>query len=403
MSDAPTTVNEAERRRRWRLALGGSDPSNGGQGLLEEVGLSAADLARDRALEMVYGGERRGGREASSPTVSRWLGDIRTYFPTSVVKVLQQDAMNRLGLHQLLLEKELLDQVVPDINLVATIVALNGVIPPASRESARAVVRSLVRDLERRLSEPMRQAVTGALDRASRTNRPRRVSEVDWNRTIRANLRDYQPELRTIVPTRLIGYGRRSQQVQREVILCIDQSGSMAESVVYSSVFGAVLASLRAIRTRLVVFDTAVVDLTDEISDPVDVLFGVQLGGGTDIAGALAYCESQVTRPNDTIVVLISDLYEGGLTENLVRRVGSLLHSGVQVIALLALSDNGAPAYDPQHAGLLAEMGVPAFACTPDLFPDLMAAAIRRQDIAAWAAGRGIVTAAPVADPVPSP
>jgi VWA domain containing CoxE-like protein len=166
--------------------------------------------------------------------------------------------------------------------------------------------------------------------------------------------------------------------------------------VVYSSVFGAVLASLRSVRTRLVVFDTAIVDLTDLLDDPVDILFGVQLGGGTDIAGALSYCESQITSPSQTILVLISDLYEGGLTEKLMTRAASLVGSGVQVIALLALSDEGKPAYDAENAASLASLGIPSFACTPDAFPSLMATAIMRQDIAAWAASRGIVTAAPV-------
>ena len=197
-----------------------------------------------------------------------------------------------------------------------------------------------------------------------------------------------------MIPERLVGYGRRNHQVQRHITLCIDQSGSMANSVVYSSVFGAVLASLKSVQTRLVVFDTAVVDLTDQMADPVDVLFGVQLGGGTDIAGALAYCQSTITNPSDTILVLISDLYEGGVQEEMVRRVSAMVDAGIQVIALLALSDEGAPMYDHENAEALAAIGVPAFACTPDLFPDLMAAAIQKRDISAWAAANDITTTA---------
>lgn len=170
-------------------------------------------------------------------------------------------------------------------------------------------------------------------------------------------------------------------------------SGSMAESIVYSSVFGAVLASLRTVATSLVVFDTQVVDLTEEISDPVDVLFGVQLGGGTDINRAIAYCQGLVRQPNDTVFVLISDLYEGGIAEEMLRRCAELVSSGVTMVALLALSDSGSPSYDVAHAAALADIGVPAFACTPDLFPDLMAAAIERRDISAWAAANDVVTA----------
>jgi Mg-chelatase subunit ChlD len=234
--------------------------------------------------------------------------------------------------------------------------------------------------------------VTGALDRASRTRRPRRLADVDWNRTIRANLRHYQPDLNTVIAETLIGYGRRQQAVQRDVVLCVDQSGSMASSVVYSSVFAAVLASLRALRTSLVVFDTSVVDLTPQLADPVEVLFGTQLGGGTDINQALAYCEQLIQRPNDTILVLISDLMEGGDEIALRRRAATLAAAGVSVVALLALSDDGAPAYDHENAQAFAALGVPTFACTPDLFPDLMAAAIEKRDVGAWAAEAGIVT-----------
>jgi Mg-chelatase subunit ChlD len=292
-----------------------------------------------------------------------------------------------------LLEPELLEAVEPDANLVATLLSLNRVIPAKTRETARLVVRKVVEELERRLEQKTRAAVTGALDRASRTRRPRRLADVDWNRTIRANLRHYQPDLQTVIAETLIGYGRRQQAVQRDVVLCVDQSGSMATSVVYSSVFAAVLASLRALRTSLVVFDTSIVDLTSELSDPVEVLFGTQLGGGTDINRALAYCERLVQRPNDTILVLISDLMEGGDKLALRRRVASLVASGVSVIALLALSDDGAPAYDRDNAQAFAALGVPTFACTPDRFPDLMAAAIEKRDVNAWAAKEGIVTA----------
>ena len=210
---------------------------------------------------------------------------------------MQKDAIERLGLTRLLLEPEMLEAVEPDVHLVGTLLSLSRVMPEKARESARAVVRAVTRDLERRLSQRTRSAVTGALNRASRTNRPRRPADIDWDRTIRANLKHYLPEHRTIVPERLVGYARKQQAVARDVVLCLDQSGSMASSVVYAGVFGAVLASIRSLRTSLVVFDTAVVDLTDQLSDPVDVLFGTQLGGGTDINRAVAYCQRLITRP----------------------------------------------------------------------------------------------------------
>ena len=416
---------DAEQLRRWRLVLGGGEADGTG------AGLAGRDAGVDAALAALYGGgperqggppsaggpgpgpdrapgaggprrgsrrprpgARAGGLGASAPSVVRWLGDIRTYFPSSVVRVMQQDAMERLGLRQLLLEPELLEAVEPDVHLVSTLLALNRVMPEQTRQTARRVVATVVEELERRLAPPTRQAVTGALDRASRTRRPR-LADVDWNRTIVANLRHYQPEHGTVIPERMVGYGRRQRAFQRDVVLCLDQSGSMASSVVFSAIFGAVLASIRTLRTSLVVFDTSVVDLTAELDDPVDLLFATQLGGGTDINQALRYCQGLVRRPSETILVLVSDLFEGGAEEEMHRRVAALVAAGVQVVALLALSDDGAPAYDHENAAALAALGVPAFACTPDLFPDLMAAAIERRDVARWAATHDLAAARP--------
>ncbi|WP_374582791.1 VWA domain-containing protein [Pseudoduganella sp.] len=381
MSGAPCTQQELERR--WRLMLG-SEADN--------LPLAPQDAALERTLESLYEpGERRGGLQGSAPNVARWLGDIREYFPSSVVQLMQKDAMQRLGLQQMLLEPEMLRSVQPDVHLVATMLSLNRLMPSRTRETARQVVRQVVQELERKLANPMRQAVAGSLNRAARNTRPRH-NEIDWLRTIRANLRHYQADYHTIVPERRIGFARKTQSL-RDIVLCIDQSGSMAPSVVYASIFAAVLATIKAVSTQVVVFDTAVVDLTSLLSDPVEVLFGTQLGGGTDINRALAYCETLVQRPQDTIFVLISDLYEGGNAAQMLARARSMAASGMQMVCLLALDDHGAPSFDRQHAAQLADMGIPCFACTPDKFPDLMAAAIRKQDMAAWAAQQDIAVA----------
>ncbi|MFF9499503.1 VWA domain-containing protein [Streptomyces sp. NPDC014656] len=382
-----STSTPDERLRRWRLVLGGAAAEGTGRAL------SGTDAAMDAALAALYdgpdgpdgrgdrgGGERKGGLGGSAPSVARWLGDIRRYFPRPVVRVMQRDAIDRLGLATLLLEPETLEAVEPDVHLVGTLLSLREALPETTRETARAVVRKVVADLEARLASRTRTAVTGALDRTVRISRPRH-RDIDWDRTLRANLKHYLPEHRTVVPERLIGHGRASRAVRKEIVLCVDQSASMAASVVYASVFGAVLASLRAVATRLVVFDTSVVDLTDALDDPVDVLFGTRLGGGTDINRALAHCQSRITRPADTVVVLVSDLYEGGIRGELLRRVAAMKASGVTFVALLALSDEGEPAHDREHAAALAALGVPAFACTPDLFPEVMAAALERRPL----------------------
>jgi Mg-chelatase subunit ChlD len=379
-----------ERLRRWRLVLGDQGDQTLGAPQGDDQKLDAVLRALyDAEGQGTTGADRQGGLGGSSPNVARWLGDIRTYFPAPIVRVMQQDAIDRLGLKRLLLEPELLAEVEPDVHLVATLVSLSSVIPARTRETARQVVRRVVQDLERRLAEPLRRAVGGALSRALRNPRPR-LREIDWNRTIRANLKHYQPEQRTIIPERLIGNGRKRPSL-KDVIICIDESGSMAESVVYASVLGAVMASLPAVTTRLVVFDTSVVDLTDELDDPVDLLFGVRLGGGTDIGRAVEYCTTHITRPADTVFVLISDLFEGGLRDKLLARTASLVASGVTFVALLALSDSGRPSYDHELAAALVAIGVPAFACTPDLFPELMAAALTGRDLQQWAAARELV------------
>ncbi len=388
-SNAPSAPTGAgggdERARRWRLVLGGEAADGTGYRLGE------FDAKIDLALGALYDGERRGGLGSSAPNAVRWLGDIRSYFPSSVVRVMQADAFERLGLRQMLLEPEMLAGVVPDVHLVATLLALRNVIPAKTRDTARQVVRRVVDELEAKLALPLRAAVRGSLNRAERNVRPRH-NEIDWNRTIRANLRHYQPEYRTIVPEHRIGFGRKNASL-RDVVLCIDQSGSMATSVVHAAILGAVLASMRSLRTSLVVFDTAVVDLTAELHDPVDLLFATQLGGGTDINRALAYCRTLVTRPRDTVFVLISDLFEGGNREEMLARASELAASGATVVALLALDDRGAPSFDANVAAAFASFGIPSFACTPDAFPDLMATALARRDLGAWAAERGITTA----------
>ncbi len=402
MGEALATERQA-RMRRWRMLLGEASADE------LAASLSREEQQMDAALGALYDADdeegidsqrRSRGLGSSAPRVARWLGDIRTYFPTSVVQVMQRDAIERLHLTSMLLEPELLDSIQPDVHLASSLVSLSHLMPDSTKRTARVVVGQVVAEIERRIANKTRTAVTGAVRRASRTRRPR-PRDIDWNATIRRNLDHYLPEQRTIVPERLVGYGRGANAMVKEVVVAIDQSGSMAESVVYAAVFGATLASIRSIKTSVVAFDTEIADLTDQLSDPVDVLFGCQLGGGTDINRALAYCQQLITQPAESILVLISDLYEGGIAEEMLRRVAELLRAGVTVVVLLALSDSGAPAYDHEHAAALAALGVPAFACTPDQFPDLLAVAVSKGDIGQWAATAASVAAAPsrVAEP----
>jgi Mg-chelatase subunit ChlD len=374
-----------ERSRRWQLALGGDDQADA---------LSARDQRLSAALSALYdtdANKRRGGLGASSPRVSRWLGDIREFFPTPTVQVIQKDAFERLNLKALMLEPEFLATLEADVHLVADLIALRSAIPEKTLDTARQVVRKVVADLLTRLEHTTHETLRGALNRSRRTRRPRHA-DIDWPRTIGANLRHFQAEHRSIVPETLIGHSRRSKTRANldHVVLCVDQSGSMATSVVYASIFAAVMASLPGLSTKLICFDTSIVDLTEQLKDPVEVLFGVQLGGGTDINAALAYCERQIEHPAKTHLVLLSDLYEGGDAKSMLNRVAALKQSGVNVIVLLALSDAGQPGYDAHHAQNIAAIGCPVFACTPDQFPPLMAAALTGQDLHQWAGTQDI-------------
>ena len=412
-------VSDLERRRRWRLVLGGAadqatdgsdgadrtttDPSAGddanasdgdGDGAGEAGGaapgdgngLSGDDVRIDAALGALYDREpadrgrrgsasRAGGLGRSKPGVIRWLGDIRRYFPTPVVQILQRDAVERLDLRQLLLEPELLQAVEPDIRLVTMLVELNKLLPDETRATARQVIAQVLAEIEQRLSDQTRRAVRGALARAARTRRPR-PGDIDWPHTIEANLRHWIPEHRTLIPEQLIGHGRRQQSLARDVVIAVDQSGSMADSVVYASLFAGVLAQLPTLRTRFFAFDTSITDLTPFLHDPVEVLFGVQLGGGTDIASVLGHCIREIDRPRRSVLFLISDLFEGGNGELMRRRVGELVAAGVTVVVLLALSDEGTPVHDHEHAAALAALGATVMSTTPDGFPDVLADAL---------------------------
>jgi Mg-chelatase subunit ChlD len=374
-------ITQKERWRRWQLAIGVEDEQNE---------LSDRDRRLNAALSALYdsGAEkRRGGLGASSPRVAKWLGDIREFFPTPVVQIVQRDAFERLNLKALMLEPEFLSTLEADVHLVADLIALRGAIPEKTLETARQVVRKVVDDLMCRLEHNTRETLRGALNRSQRTRRPRHA-DIDWPRTIGRNLRHYQPEHRTVVPETLVGHTRHAKTRAEldHVILCVDQSGSMATSVVYASIFAAVMASIPGLSTKLICFDTAIVDLTDQLADPVEVLFGVQLGGGTDINAALAYCEKQIENPAKTHLVLITDLYEGGDANSMLARAAAIKQSGVNVIVLLALSDAGHPAYEAKHAEAIASLGCPVFACTPDQFPSMMAAALSGKDLSSWAA-----------------
>lgn len=387
-----TKGNSIEAQKRWKMILGSQNMESD-----EATELSEEEEQMEAALAALYEFEhtgkfqynpssgQKGGNAKSNLSIAKWLGDIRKYFPNTVVQVLQRDAMRQPVLQQkLMFEPEILEQTIPDVHLVVTLLELKKQMPNKTKETAKYVVQRVVDDLLERLKQKTIAALIGAINRSTKNRRPK-YYEMDWNTTILKNLKHYQPDYQTIIPEIKVGFGRKRQQQIKDIILCLDQSASMASSIVYASIFASVMASLPTLKTRLVAFDIEVLDLTELLEDPVDLIFGVQLGGGTDINKALKYCHEQITKPAETILVLISDLFEGGNLSQMQHRLIDLQSEGVQIIALLALNDEGIPSYDVNNAKFFAALQIPVFACTPDLFPDMMAAAINGQDLNFWA------------------
>ena len=376
---------QTEQLTRWRLILGSeTEESFTGMG---GGALSREELLMDSALAAIYGGPGESfggggaGRGPSSPHISKWLGDLRSLFDPEIVAVVQGDAIERKGLRQLLLEPELLEDLEPDLNMASTLLMLKDQIPKKSKESARRFIRRIVEAINQMLESDVRRAVTAALNRRAHSPLPS-AAAIDFPYTIRRNLRNYNAELRTVVPERVWFFDRSSRVNRWHVILDIDQSGSMGQSILYSSVMACILASMSAVRTSVVAFDTQVTDLTELCQDPVDLLFGFQMGGGTDIAKSIAYCQGLVESPAKTLFFLISDLEEGGNRAGLLRRLEDLKDAGVTVVVLLAIADGGRPYYDAQTAGRIAAMDIPCFACAPERLPELLERALKGQGLA---------------------
>jgi VWA domain containing CoxE-like protein len=259
-------------------------------------------------------------------------------------------------------------------------------VPEKAKSAARDLVRRVVEDVRRRLESQFTQAIRGALQR-NRHSPFRSLPNLDWPRTIRRNLKNYNQQLETIIPEHISFYSRQQRQNQWNIIIAMDQSGSMATSLIYGGIMGAILAGIGAVETHVVAFNHVdIVDLTEHCSDPVDLLFGIQLGGAEDYWKATCYCERFMHTPAKTLYVLLADLHDTSPnTKRFVKKMEFLLESGVKAIGLLAISDHGKPSYNKTLAETLAKMGMPCFGCTPEHLPELLAAVLRGTDLKALA------------------
>lgn len=281
---------------------------------------------------------------------------------------------------KLLFEPEVLKGMAPDIHLACTLLTLKNQVPDRSKQAVREYIETIVEDINRRMTSEMQRAVTAAFNK--KNHAPRGVaSSIDFNYTIRRNLKNYNPVLETVIPERIYFYEQQAKTNKWHIILDIDQSGSMGQSIIFSTIMGCILAKMASFKTRVVAFDTNVVDLTELYDDPVDMLYGIQLGGGTDIHRSLCYCEQFIENPKQTLIFLISDLDEYGNQGGMINKIKFLKESGVTVICLLAISDDGEPYYNKAVANKIASFGVPCFACTPNLLPELLERALKGRDL----------------------
>ena len=356
------------------MALGALEDQQG------EEDLNQLEQEIDQSLSKLYQGEKEGSLTRSRNLSSKWFANIRSLFPKAVVRVVQKDAIEKFGIKKLLSQPDFLNEVEPDIGLVASILSVKDALTPDALASARILVKRLSTMLEQRLKFKILDRLAGRRDPKERTSNPRPI-EIDWDLTIRHNLKHYQPDLRTIIPQVMIGRPRRHRALKR-VILLVDQSASMTQSFIYAAILGSVMASIRSLKTHLVIFDTEVVDLTHHLDDPVELLMQAQLGGGTNIQRAMQYAGQLQQGDLETVVVLISDLFEGAPEDLLINKTQYLLSRGARVIVILALDDEGLPTYDRQMATRLAALQVPAFAAAPEIFPEIMSAALNGDDLA---------------------
>ena len=354
---------------RWRMILGKqADPS-------KDTKLSTEDEARDQALGALYDSTKKGDLSASNPNVNKWLGDIRKYFPESAAILLQKEAIDRIGIVRFLENPEVLESVVPDIQLAQTILSLKEAIPDQAKSTARAVIERMAAQLQQKLQLPIHRAARKGIHRFQR-EQYKNNKMLDWPRTIRYNLKNYNPESGQIIPEKIFGYNSRKHAL-REIYILMDQSGSMASSLVYTGIIASLLHQLPALETHLFLFDTQVVDMTGLLHDPVELLFGVQLGGGTDIRKTLAYTRQQMRKPKDSVLFLISDLYDSAPDRHLIDSIFQIHDDGVKIVVIPSLSDEGKADFNKYVTDEIAEKGILTISCTPDKFcevlPDILA------------------------------
>lgn len=365
-------ADEQEILNRWRLVLGkyasGQIPFSSGA-----VNLNYIDM--ENVLDYLYSREyrdeqeirkdRRGGSDGSQLTVPDWLHQVKKLFPKRTVEILERHALEKYGMTELLTDPEVLQKLEPNKELLKTILELKHMMKGEVLQMAREIVRKVAAEIARKLEQEVRISFFGQLNRNS-SSPVKSARNLDMKKTIRMNLKNYDREKEQLILKNVYFNARMKKYNQWRVIICVDESGSMLDSVIHSAIMAGIFSKLPMLDTKLVIFDTSVVDLSGYVDDPVETLMSVQLGGGTNIAGALSYCEGLIDFPFRTMLVLVTDLYEGGGYQRLYSTCKGIIESGARLVVLTALDMDANPNYDRNAAARLADMGAFVGAMTPE-------------------------------------
>lgn len=364
-------MEDKQTLNKWRLVLG--------QFAEDTISLDTNYADMDSVLDFLYSREysqeqgireedsssgKRGGRGSSALTVPRWIAKVRKLFPAETVEILQKQAIDQYHLTELLTDEKILKEMQPDMELLKNILAFKNMMSPQVLHTARKIIDEVVQQIERQLENEIREAFFGRKN-PYKSGALRTMRNFDFKKTVRKNLKNYNQQLHVIVPSQLYFSARVKKQNEYHIIIIVDQSGSMVSSVIYSAVMAGIFSKLPVLDTSLIVFDTKVVDLTDYVSDPVETLMNVQLGGGTDISRALDYGQTKITNPQKTIVVLVSDLYDGYDYRQMYRRVFDIIEMGAKLFVLPALDFEAHGSYDRNAAQKMADLGADVAAITP--------------------------------------
>ena len=369
----------SDKQKRWRLILGKTE------GLDQSESLNEEEQLIDKTLGSLYQqGEEYPSLSGPTPSVHRWLHDIRELFNEDIVRVLQKDALEELDLKDILTEPELLEELVPDFQLVSTLIALKELIPAQAKGAARQIIAKIIAQFNQNIGFQILESSRGALHRQERKKNPS-YKEINWPQTLKLNLKNYQEAEDGIILERLVGYKKKNKAF-KDLFLLVDQSASMTDSLLYSGMTACVLAQgLKSVNIHLILFSTEIADMSDQLEDPVDLLFGLQLGGGTDIQKSLQYLESKIDTPSQSIAILISDLYEGASEKRMIERMEGLKSKGLKLVCLTAITDKKKTSFNKKLASVITNMDIPCLACSPNLLPDFFNCLFDGRDLTNWA------------------